>query len=109
MMSQWVGMARHVSQARMSTYSMASGATPPSSNRSWGPKLELFFEHMIATSYGTAALIGNSGTKRTGGVWDVALLAHYKYRSSQLSTVAVSASEVCIFWADGLGPNQPVY
>lgn len=73
-------------------------------DRSWGPKLELFFEHMIATSYGTAVLIGNSGTKRIGGVWDVALLARDKFRSSQLSTVAVSASEICIFWADGLGP-----
>lgn len=73
-------------------------------DRSWGPKLELLLEDMIGTPNGTAVLIGNSGTQRTGGVWDVALLARDKYRDSQLTTVAVSASEICIFWADSQGP-----
>ncbi|KAL0041118.1 hypothetical protein WJX77_005515 [Trebouxia sp. C0004] len=78
--------------------------TKLSPSRSWGPKLDLLFEDTIATPFGTAVLIGNSGTKRQGGVFDVALLARDKYRDRQLTTVAVSAQEICIYWADGLGP-----
>lgn len=79
--------------------------TKLSPNRSWGPKLDLLFEDTIATPFGTAVLIGNSGTKRQGGVFDVALLARDQYRDRQLTTVAVSAQEICIYWADGLGPK----
>lgn len=76
--------------------------------RHWPDKLEKFIDDVVSIRAGLAVLIGDSGTERAGGMWDVARRAHgmEKYRTAKLTTVAVSAQKMQVWWGEGVCTEQ---